>query len=163
MLSKSRFWNCNIFKICELWTVILWYELNPRVRCAFGNVWFADSAFPFIKLWWISGIRWNDGDGWNLKPGTPVSKYVIYKKAKKSWCAMFDCLIIMKFQSGHRNMAPAWVSSDWKDIGHKKFREKNWFLAVYDRWLRLWLDYYGQGIDSKYHVWFKDFDCVHLP
>ena len=27
-----------MFKICELWTVILWYELNPRVRCAFGNV-----------------------------------------------------------------------------------------------------------------------------
>ena len=25
-------------KICELWTVILWYELNPRVLCAFGNV-----------------------------------------------------------------------------------------------------------------------------
>ena len=29
-----------MFKICELWTVILWYELNPRVRCAFGNVCF---------------------------------------------------------------------------------------------------------------------------
>ena len=27
-----------MFKICELWTVILWYDLNPRVRCAFGNV-----------------------------------------------------------------------------------------------------------------------------
>ena len=27
-----------MFKICALWTVILWYELNPRVRCAFGNV-----------------------------------------------------------------------------------------------------------------------------
>ena len=27
-----------MFKFCELWTVILWYELNPRVRCAFGNV-----------------------------------------------------------------------------------------------------------------------------
>ena len=27
-----------MFKTCELWTVILWYELNPRVRCAFGNV-----------------------------------------------------------------------------------------------------------------------------
>ena len=27
-----------MFKICELWIVILWYELNPRVRCAFGNV-----------------------------------------------------------------------------------------------------------------------------
>ena len=27
-----------MFKICELWTVIWWYELNPRVRCAFGNV-----------------------------------------------------------------------------------------------------------------------------
>ena len=34
----SRFWNCYMFKICELWTVILWYELNPRVGCAFGNV-----------------------------------------------------------------------------------------------------------------------------
>ena len=33
-----RFWNCNMFKICELWTVILWYELNPWVRFAFGNV-----------------------------------------------------------------------------------------------------------------------------
>ena len=27
-----------MFKFCELCTVILWYELNPRVRCAFGNV-----------------------------------------------------------------------------------------------------------------------------
>ena len=25
-----------MFKICELWTMILWYELNPRVRCAFA-------------------------------------------------------------------------------------------------------------------------------
>ena len=29
---------CNMFKICELWTEILWYELDPRVHCAFGNV-----------------------------------------------------------------------------------------------------------------------------
>ena len=41
---------------------------------------------------------------------------------------MFDCLIIMKFQSGHRNMAPAWVSSDWKEIRHNKFREKIGFF-----------------------------------
>ena len=27
-----------MLEICELWIVILWYELNPRVRCAFGNV-----------------------------------------------------------------------------------------------------------------------------
>ena len=27
-----------MFKIYELWTVILWYELNPRVRCTIGNV-----------------------------------------------------------------------------------------------------------------------------
>ena len=27
-----------MIKICELWTVNLWYELNPRVRCDFGNV-----------------------------------------------------------------------------------------------------------------------------
>ena len=27
-----------MLKICELWSAILWYELNPRVRCAFGNV-----------------------------------------------------------------------------------------------------------------------------
>ena len=38
-----------MFKICELWTVILWYELNPRVRCAFGNVWIL--AFT-IDVWW---------------------------------------------------------------------------------------------------------------
>ena len=31
-----------MFKICELCTVILWYELSPRVRCAFGNVHFHD-------------------------------------------------------------------------------------------------------------------------
>ena len=30
----SRFWKWNLIKIC-VWT---WYELNPRVRCAFGNV-----------------------------------------------------------------------------------------------------------------------------
>ena len=45
----------------------------------------------------------------------------------------------------------------------QKISRKNWFLPVYDRWLRLWQDYYGQGIDSKDYVWFKDFDCVHLP
>ena len=39
------FWNCNVFNIWERWTVISWYELNPRVRCAFGNV--------FTKLWMI--------------------------------------------------------------------------------------------------------------
>ena len=27
-----------MFKICALWNVILWYEPNCRVRCAFGNV-----------------------------------------------------------------------------------------------------------------------------
>ena len=37
---KSRFWYCNMFNICELWTVILWYELKPWVCCAFGNVFF---------------------------------------------------------------------------------------------------------------------------
>ena len=31
---------CSWFVNCELWTVILWFELNPRVRCAFGNVYF---------------------------------------------------------------------------------------------------------------------------
>ena len=31
-----------MFKICELCTVILWYELSPQVRCAFGNVHFHD-------------------------------------------------------------------------------------------------------------------------
>ena len=36
--ALTRFWNCNMFQICELRTVILWYELNHRVRCAFGNV-----------------------------------------------------------------------------------------------------------------------------
>ena len=34
-----------MFKICELWTVILWYELNPRVRCAFGNVFLTDDNY----------------------------------------------------------------------------------------------------------------------
>ena len=29
-----------VTKICELWTVILWYKLNPRVCCAFGNVYY---------------------------------------------------------------------------------------------------------------------------
>ena len=27
-----------MFKICKLQTLILWYEPNPRVLCAFGNV-----------------------------------------------------------------------------------------------------------------------------
>ena len=29
-----RFWNCDMFEICELWSC----DMNPRVRCAFGNV-----------------------------------------------------------------------------------------------------------------------------
>ena len=36
--AQPRFGNFTMFKICELWTVILRYELNPRIRCAFGNV-----------------------------------------------------------------------------------------------------------------------------
>ena len=37
-----------MFKICELRTVILWYELNPRVRCAFCNVSYQPLK-PFLK------------------------------------------------------------------------------------------------------------------
>ena len=46
VIALSRFWNCNMFKIFELWNVILWYELNPWVRCAFGNV---STHFQHIK------------------------------------------------------------------------------------------------------------------
>ena len=42
----SRFWYCNMFKIFELWIEILWYELNPRVRCAFGNVFCQEAKLP---------------------------------------------------------------------------------------------------------------------
>ena len=38
-----------MFKIGELWTVILWYELSPRVRYAFGNV-SSGGHFHAIKL-----------------------------------------------------------------------------------------------------------------
>ena len=34
---------------CELVTVILWYELNPRVHCAFGNV-FIESGLKMIQF-----------------------------------------------------------------------------------------------------------------
>ena len=50
--APSRSWNCNIFKICKLWTVILWYELNPRVRCAFGNVSFK-TLHLFRTMCWV--------------------------------------------------------------------------------------------------------------
>ena len=40
-----------MFKFCELCTVILWYELNPRVRCAFGNVF----LYPSILYCWEEG------------------------------------------------------------------------------------------------------------
>ena len=36
-----------MFKICELWTVILWYEPNPRARCAFGNVFLYPSILSY--------------------------------------------------------------------------------------------------------------------
>ena len=42
-----------MIKICELWTLILWYELNPRVRCAFGNVYFLSSSPPGKGIPWL--------------------------------------------------------------------------------------------------------------
>ena len=53
--ASSRFWNCDMFKICELWTVILWYELNPRVRCAFGKVYICRSLTGLITA--IRGFK----------------------------------------------------------------------------------------------------------
>ena len=45
---------------CELWTVILWYKLNPRVRCAFGNVSIPFSVSPFeFDFWIVSQIHLN--------------------------------------------------------------------------------------------------------
>ena len=42
-----------MFKIYELWTVILWYELNPRVRCAFGNVFYVSNTMvSIVQLSW---------------------------------------------------------------------------------------------------------------
>ena len=37
-----------MFKICELWILILWYELTPPVRCAFGNVWWKAPFFVYF-------------------------------------------------------------------------------------------------------------------
>ena len=47
-----------------------------------------------------------------------------------------------------------------QEISRKKLGSCSlWSLAsIYD-----WTIMDGQGIDSKDHVWFKDFDCVHLP
>ena len=51
-----------VIKICELWTVILWYKLNPRVRCAFGNVSYIAAIIQLntdLSVLWKSDILWN--------------------------------------------------------------------------------------------------------
>ena len=48
-LMLNRDSEIVMFKICELWTVILWYELNPRVRCAFRNV-FSNHDYENVSI-----------------------------------------------------------------------------------------------------------------
>ena len=52
-----------MFKTCELWTVILWYELNPWVRCTFGNVYlqsqYEQNGKGTVKTsFWTSSTYW---------------------------------------------------------------------------------------------------------
>ena len=45
-----------MFMICELWTMILWYELDPWVCCAFGNILIGDKIDHFMDGFWGTTI-----------------------------------------------------------------------------------------------------------
>ena len=65
-----------MFKICELWTVILWYELNPRLN--FG--------YDFVQLvhfsWDTSCIKFAKSDIF-LGPKSRILKFTCSEMALK--------------------------------------------------------------------------------
>ena len=60
-----RFWSWCLVDVLKMFDqdlcLNLWYELNPRVRCAFGNVWNPISAnMPnqYVDILWPYGDNW---------------------------------------------------------------------------------------------------------
>ena len=64
--SEDEMWSRFVFELVIWPQKLLWQdELNPRVRCAFGNVWYLDDHY-LAKAQNVPEIA--EQDDWGKKP-----------------------------------------------------------------------------------------------
>ena len=104
-----------MLEICELWIVILWYELNPRVRCALGNV--IDYASCWNRLVWhlpahiIIGLVF-----WNVhRQMTEYFGFDNFWSTRHSASSKFECKNLVCFIKLYKK---------------NKFKERRLFISV---------------------------------